>query len=149
LFSSSGAGGGGSTTTNGGAGGNKPGVAAHDLDKADAALKKGLALLDFRDARYTEFFRRRVRLHERFGLLEDLRQQLIKASAVRPPGEQALRDRARFEEMTADSVADHLHNFDSYWRLQQAILEDKCRQLDSLPTLFITIAPAEWKFLSD
>ena len=75
---------------------------ADQFDKADAALKKGLALLDFRDARYTDFFRRRVRLHERFGMLEDLRQQLLKAAAVKPPGEQALRDRARFEEITAD-----------------------------------------------
>lgn len=53
---------------------------------------------------------------------------------------------AEKKDMSADAVADHLHNFDSYWRLQQAILEDKCRQLDRLPTLFITIAPAEWKF---
>ncbi|MBV6500461.1 MAG: Lipopolysaccharide assembly protein B [Prosthecobacter sp.] len=78
---------------------------ADQFEKADAALKKGLALLDFRDVRYTDFFRRRVRLHERFGTLEDLRQLLVKAAAARPPDEQALRDLARFEEMTADSDA--------------------------------------------
>ena len=53
---------------------------------------------------------------------------------------------AEKKDMTADAVAQHLHTFDSYWRLQQSILEDKCRQLDSLPNLFITVAPAEWKF---
>ncbi|WP_146851470.1 hypothetical protein [Brevifollis gellanilyticus] len=78
---------------------------ADQFEKADAALKKGLTLLDFRDGRYTDFFRRRVRLHERFGTLEDLRQQLIKAASVQPPGEQALRDLARYHEMTADSDA--------------------------------------------
>lgn len=73
---------------------------ADQFEKADAVLKKGLALLDFRDARYTDFFRRRVRLHERFGTLEDLRQQLQQGK-----GEQALRDQARFHEMTADADA--------------------------------------------
>jgi len=53
---------------------------------------------------------------------------------------------AEKKDMSADVAADHLHNFDSYWRQQQAILEDKCRQLDCLPKLFITVAPAEWKF---
>lgn len=73
---------------------------ADQFEKADAALKKGLSLLDFRDARYTDFFRRRVRLHERFGTLEDMRQQLVQGS-----GEQALRDLSRFYDMTADSDA--------------------------------------------
>jgi hypothetical protein len=53
---------------------------------------------------------------------------------------------AEKKDMTADAAAQHLHTFDSYWRLQQSILEDKCRQLDRLPNLFITVAPAEWKF---
>ncbi|MES2594585.1 MAG: hypothetical protein V4662_04580 [Verrucomicrobiota bacterium] len=78
---------------------------ADQFEKADAALKKGLSLLDFRDSRYTDFFRRRVRLHERFGTLEDLRQQFIKAAAIQPVSEQPLRDLARFHEMTADSDA--------------------------------------------
>jgi|JI6StandDraft_1071083.scaffolds.fasta_scaffold00356_4 tetratricopeptide (TPR) repeat protein len=78
---------------------------ADQFEKADAALKKGLALLDFRDARYTDFFRRRVRLHERFGTLDDLRQQLSKAADAASPTEQALRDLARFNESTADSDA--------------------------------------------
>jgi len=78
---------------------------ADQFEKADAALKKGLTLLDFRDTRYTDFFRRRVRLHERFGTLEDLRQQLLKAAEVKPVTEQPLRDLARFQELTADSDA--------------------------------------------
>lgn len=53
---------------------------------------------------------------------------------------------AEKKDMTADVAANHLHNFDSFWRQQQAILEDKCRQLDEMPSLFITIAPAEWNF---
>lgn len=73
---------------------------ADQFEKADAALKKGLTLLDFRDGRYADFFRRRVRLHERFGFLDDLRQQLQKGT-----GEQALRDLARFHEMTAEADA--------------------------------------------
>lgn len=78
---------------------------ADQFEKAEAALKKGQALLDFRDTRYTDFFRRRVRLHERFGTLEDLRQQLTKAASAKPVTEQALRDLARFQEITADSDA--------------------------------------------
>lgn len=78
---------------------------ADQFEKADGALKKGLTLLDFRDARYTDFFRRRVRLHERFGTLEELRQQLMKATEVKPVTEQPLRDLARFQELTADSDA--------------------------------------------
>ena len=53
---------------------------------------------------------------------------------------------AESKDLSADGLANHLHNFDSYWRHQQSILEDKCRQLDRLPTLFITVAPAEWTF---
>lgn len=53
---------------------------------------------------------------------------------------------AESKDLSPDGLANHLHIFDSYWRQQQAILEDKCRQLDRLPTLFITIAPAEWTF---
>lgn len=53
---------------------------------------------------------------------------------------------AESKDLSPDGMANHLHNFDSYWRHQQAILEDKCRQLDRLPTLFITVAPAEWTF---
>ena len=53
---------------------------------------------------------------------------------------------AESKDLSADGLANHLHNFDSYWRHQQAILEDKCRQLGRLPTIFLTIAPAEWTF---
>jgi hypothetical protein len=41
------------------------------------------------------------------------------------------------------SVAEHnLHQFDGYWRHQQNMLTDRCRLL-GLPTLFLTIAPAD------
>ena len=53
---------------------------------------------------------------------------------------------AESKDLSPDGMANHLHNFDSYWRHQQAILEDKCRQLNRLPTLFVTVAPAEWTF---
>lgn len=78
---------------------------ADDFPKADAALLKGLSLLDFRDGRYTEFFRRRVRLHERFGALDELGQQLKKAAEAKPFREQAARDWMRFNEITVDQEA--------------------------------------------
>lgn len=75
---------------------------ADQFAKADAALKEGLALLHFRDGRYLDFFRRRVRLHERFGALEDLQKALVAAAKAVPPTEQALFDVTRFFELTVD-----------------------------------------------
>jgi len=106
---------------------------ADQLAKADNALIKGLALLDFRDGRYTEFFRRRVRLHERFGNLDDLRNQLQTESNQKPVNERALRDLARFYEITVD-LDEHLATLrrlvkempqvDDYrWELVRALLD--------------------------
>lgn len=75
---------------------------AADFDKADAALSQALAVLDFRDGRHTEFFRRRVRLHERAGLLDEMRAALEEAAARQPPEERALRELTRFFEFTVD-----------------------------------------------
>lgn len=75
---------------------------ADQFPKADQALQEGLALLHFRDGRYLDFFRRRVRLHERFGALEELQQALLTAARAVPPAEQALLDAARFFEITVD-----------------------------------------------
>lgn len=75
---------------------------ADQFAKADKALTDGLALLHFRDGRYLDFFRRRVRLHERFGLLDDLRKTLVDAAKSTPPSEQALLDATRFFELTVD-----------------------------------------------
>lgn len=75
---------------------------ADQFPKADSALKDGLALLHFRDGRYLDFFRRRVRLHERFGALEDLQKTLVTAAKAVPPSEQALFDVTRFFELTVD-----------------------------------------------
>lgn len=75
---------------------------ADQFAKADQALKDGLALLHFRDGRYLDFFRRRVRLHERFGTLEDLQKSLIAAAQTKPPSEQALFDAARFFDITVE-----------------------------------------------
>lgn len=75
---------------------------AGDFDKADAALRQGLALLDFRDGRHGEFFQRRVRLHERFGRLDDLRSELEKATRPAPFAEAAWRNLARFCQLTVD-----------------------------------------------
>jgi len=76
---------------------------ADQFAKADQALKEGLALLHFRDGRYLEFFRRRVRLHERFGALESLRKELLTAAQAVPPAEQALLNAARFFELTVEA----------------------------------------------
>ena len=72
------------------------------FQKADKALRDGLALLDFRDARYGEFFQRRVRLHERFGALDELRTQLLNDARKKPPTEQALANMARYFAITVD-----------------------------------------------
>lgn len=80
---------------------------ADQFAKADTALKDGLALLHFRDGRYLDFFRRRVRLHERFGALEDLQKALVAAAKATPPSEQALFDVTRFFELTVD-VDEHV-----------------------------------------
>lgn len=75
---------------------------ADQFAKADKALTDGLALLHFRDGRYLDFFRRRVRLHERFGVLEDLSKTLVEAAKGTPASEQALLDAVRFFELTVD-----------------------------------------------
>jgi len=63
---------------------------ADQFEEADAALRLGLEMLHFRDGRFAEFFRQRVRLHERFGRLEELRSALEKAAEkVGPAGHEA------------------------------------------------------------
>lgn len=75
---------------------------ADQFAKADAALTRALGLLHFRDGRYGEFFLRRVRLHERFGALDDLRNSLLGAARKPPPSEKAFSDLVRFYEITVD-----------------------------------------------
>lgn len=72
------------------------------FSKADDALRQGLALLDFRDGRYADFFLRRVRLHERFGALDDMRTELQKTARQQPSTERSLYDLARFYGITVD-----------------------------------------------
>lgn len=122
---------------------------ADEFLKADTALIKGLSLLDFRDGRYAEFFRRRVRLHERFGNLDDMRQQLQAEAAKKPVSERALRDLTRFYEITVD-LDQHLAALrtlvkevpqvvDYRWELVRALLdhdgaEDAAQLLDERMT---------------
>lgn len=47
-----------------------------NFTEADEALRQALAMLDFRDALYEEFWRRRVRLHEHAGWLPKMEQEL-------------------------------------------------------------------------
>jgi tetratricopeptide (TPR) repeat protein len=106
---------------------------ADQFPKADKALQDGLALLHFRDGRYLDFFRRRVRLHERFGVLEDLQKALTAAAKAVPPSEQALFDASRFFELTVD-LDERLHwlrelvkavpQVENYrWELVRALLD--------------------------
>jgi hypothetical protein len=37
------------------------------------------------------------------------------------------------------------HNFDVYWHNQHRFLTDRCR-VRGVPNVFLTIAPAEWRF---
>lgn len=106
---------------------------ADEFTKADETLLKGLSLLDFRDGRYAEFFRRRVRLHERFGGLDDLGHQLSKAAEAKPFREQAVLDWMRFNEITVDLdthlaalrvLVKELPQVDDYrWELVRALLD--------------------------
>ncbi|MCB1209449.1 MAG: tetratricopeptide repeat protein, partial [Verrucomicrobiales bacterium] len=75
---------------------------AGQFEPADKALRDALAMVDFRDGRYAEVFRRLVRLHERFGHLDPLREELLAAARKSPPQEKALSDMARFLDATVD-----------------------------------------------
>ena len=75
---------------------------ADQFQKADAAIREALALLHFRDGRYADFFRQRVRLHERFGALDDLKNKLLSEARKQPPSEQALSDLVTFYGITVD-----------------------------------------------
>lgn len=73
------------------------------FDEAAKSLREGLALLHFKDWRYAQFFQRLVKLHERFGRLEELKTALAGAAASKPPQEQALADMARYFALTVDA----------------------------------------------
>ena len=106
---------------------------ADQFQKADAAVKEALALLHFRDGRYADFFRQRVRLHERFGALDDLKNKLLTEARKQPPSEQALSDLVTFYGITVD-VDERIHwlrevrkiapDTDEYrWLLVRALLD--------------------------
>lgn len=48
--------------------------------------------------------------------------------------------------MAPDEVAAVSQNFNAFWVRATAKLQDMCRQMDAMPNLFFTVAPAEWKF---
>lgn len=75
---------------------------AGQFEPADKALRDALAMVDFRDGRHADVFRRLVRLHERFGHLDPLREELLAAARKSPPQEKALSDMARFLDATVD-----------------------------------------------
>jgi tetratricopeptide (TPR) repeat protein len=75
---------------------------ADHFDNAAKALRDGLSLTHFKDWHYEEFFRRLVKLHERYGQLDTLKAQLLKAARAEPPQERALLDMARFADMVVD-----------------------------------------------
>ena len=76
---------------------------ADHFEPAANALREGLAVLHFKDWRYTQFFLRLVRLHERFGQLDQLKATLTKAAAIKPAQEKALSDMAHFSDLTVDA----------------------------------------------
>ena len=45
-----------------------------------------------------------------------------------------------------DEAAADMPQFEQYWHHQAQKLEDVCRQAQTFPNLFFTIAPAEWRF---
>ena len=78
---------------------------ADDFEGADAALRDGLALTHFRDGRHAVLFRERVRLHERFGRLDELEAGLAAAVEKAAPAakEAAWLARVRFYELTVNA----------------------------------------------
>jgi len=77
--------------------------ADHFAQAADA-LREGLSLLHFRDWRYAQFFQKLVKLHERFGQLDALKADLLKA-VESGHEEKALSDLVRFLKLTVDTEA--------------------------------------------
>ena len=73
------------------------------FDEAAKSLREGLGLLHFKDWRYQQFFLRLVKLHERFGRLDELKAALGKLASSKPPQEQALSDMAHFSALTVDA----------------------------------------------
>ncbi len=80
---------------------------ADAFEEADAALREGLGLTHFRESRHAVLFRERVRLHERFGRLEELEAQLVKTAetAAAAAREAGWLDLVRFYELTVQTEA--------------------------------------------
>ncbi len=76
---------------------------ADHFDEAAKCLRDGLSLLHFKDWRYGQFFQRLVKLHERFGRLDELKTELSGAAAAKPPQEKALADMARYSALTVEA----------------------------------------------
>ena len=53
--------------------------------------------------------------------------------------------RAEDKKCPPEIIATGNHNFDVYWHNQHRYLTDRCR-VRGVPNVFLTIAPAEWKF---
>ena len=81
---------------------------ADQFPKADAAILQALGMLHFRDGRYGDFFQQRVRLHERFGALDELKNKLLIEARKQPPSERAYSDLVTFFGIAVD-VDEHLH----------------------------------------
>ena len=117
---------------------------AGQFEPADAALRQALAMLDFRDSRYAGVFRRLVRVHERFGHLDPMREALLAEARKDPPQEKALSDMARFLEATVD-IEERIHwlkelrkafpKNDGYrWELVRALL-DRSLPIEAAPLI--------------
>ena len=53
---------------------------------------------------------------------------------------------AEKQRISPDEAAADMPQFEQYWHHQAQKLEDVCRQAQTFPNLFFTIAPAEWRF---
>ena len=72
------------------------------FSEAKAALHNGIALLHYKEGRYEMFFQRMVKLHERFGQLDALKSELLKAAEPKPVPEKALMDLEHFFAITVE-----------------------------------------------
>lgn len=103
------------------------------FQEATSALREGMSVLHFKEGRYEIFFQRLVKLHERFGQLDALKSDLLKAADTKPVAEMALMDLERFFAITVEpawriawlrKLADNFPQNDEYvWKLVSALLD--------------------------
>ena len=58
----------------------------------------------------------------------------------------SLPNMANSKGKSPDEFASRNQSFSRFWEVEQAKLEEMCRQHNEMPHLFFSVAPAEWSF---